>query len=242
MRSQTEFDRAMNLVRSGLNDCQVARRTGIPRRTIRDWRARGRRTSPSEVSCPFCGPAELNQSEYLYLLGLYLGDGCLSEHHGGVFRLRITLDSRYPGIVEECCRAISRVVPSKHPGITQKEGCVEVSAYWKHWPCLFPQHGPGKKHLRKIELQQWQKDILLSQPKRLLRGLIQSDGSRYMNKVNGTNYPRYEFTNNSSEIRELFCWACDLLEISYRQMNWKSISVARKTDTAKLDLFVGPKA
>ena len=26
----------------------------------------------------------------------------------------------------------------------------------KHWPCLFPQHGPGRKHTRKIELEQWQ--------------------------------------------------------------------------------------
>ena len=29
---------------------------------------------------------------------------------------------------------------------------------WKHWPCLFPQHGPGRKHERKIRLEAWQRD------------------------------------------------------------------------------------
>jgi hypothetical protein len=30
---------ALALIAGGLNDCEVARRTGIPRTTIRDWRA-----------------------------------------------------------------------------------------------------------------------------------------------------------------------------------------------------------
>ena len=29
---------------------------------------------------------------------------------------------------------------------------------WKHWPCLFPQHGPGRKHERPIVLEDWQRD------------------------------------------------------------------------------------
>ena len=37
---------------------------------------------------------------YAYLLGLYLGDGCLPEGPRGVWHLRLTLDSRYPGIIE----------------------------------------------------------------------------------------------------------------------------------------------
>ena len=43
---------------------------------------------------------------------------------------------------------------------TPKIGCTEVSAYSKHWPCLFPQHGPGKKHERKIELTPWQQELV----------------------------------------------------------------------------------
>jgi hypothetical protein len=58
---------------------------------------------------------------------------------------------------------------------TPAKGCVVVNASWKHWPCLFPQHGPGKKHLRTIELVPWQREIAGKEPGRLLRGLIHSD-------------------------------------------------------------------
>jgi hypothetical protein len=35
-----------------------------------------------------------------------------------------------------------------------------VNAYSKHWPCLFPQHGPGVEHKRSIELVPWQQRIV----------------------------------------------------------------------------------
>lgn len=47
--------------------------------------------------------------DYVYLLGLYLGDGSISTHARGVFRLRVTLDQRYPGIIQECARAMRTV-------------------------------------------------------------------------------------------------------------------------------------
>jgi hypothetical protein len=53
----------------------------------------------------------LPQREYAYLLGLYLGDGCISEHRREVWRLRIVLDAAYPGIVEECRRSLAAVRP-----------------------------------------------------------------------------------------------------------------------------------
>ena len=43
-----------------------------------------------------------SRSEYVYLLGLYLGDGTISVHRRGVYRLRIFLDMKYPEIVAEC--------------------------------------------------------------------------------------------------------------------------------------------
>jgi hypothetical protein len=48
MRAQEEVALALALVAEGLNDCEIGRRTGIPRGTIRDWRhgktpGRGRR-------------------------------------------------------------------------------------------------------------------------------------------------------------------------------------------------------
>lgn len=123
-----------------------------------------------------------------------------------VYRLRITLDRRYPGIISECERVIRIVRPSRlmRVGRFQKVGCIEVYAQWKHWSCLFPQHGPGKKQERKIELRPWQREIASAEPAALLRGLIHSDGYRGLNRVKGKGYPRYQFTNESDDIRQIF--------------------------------------
>jgi hypothetical protein len=48
---------------------------------------------------------QLPRESYAYLLGVYLGDGCLGEV-GTSWSLRITLDEAYPGIIDSCCEAI----------------------------------------------------------------------------------------------------------------------------------------
>jgi hypothetical protein len=48
---------------------------------------------------------------YAYLLGLYLGDGSISTHPRGVYKLRIFLDRKYPEIVGECGYAMARTMP-----------------------------------------------------------------------------------------------------------------------------------
>lgn len=250
MRSQSEFQLVAALVDRGFNDCQVARLTAIPRSTIQQWRT-GRppssRWDPSrwrqDPDCPTCSNATPDGSAYAYLLGLYLGDGCLSAHPRGVYKLRIALDQRYTGILDECVQAMRAVRPSTpmKVGRAQNPGCIEIYCHWKHWPCLFPQHGPGRKHERKIQLHPWQEAIVESHPDRLLRGLIQSDGYRGPNYVNGKGYLRYQFSNRSDDIREIFCRACDLYGVAWRKMNDHTISIARAPDVAKLDKVIGPK-
>jgi hypothetical protein len=53
---------------------------------------------------------------YAYLLGLYLGDGHIVEMKRGVYRLSISQDERYPGLIAECARAmkLDRIIGSKH--------------------------------------------------------------------------------------------------------------------------------
>ena len=245
-RPLAEFEEVDRLIRWGMNDCAIARLTGIPRRTILDWRhgRANRHGGPVRRSdCPLCDDVELAPSCYAYLLGLYLGDGFISKHARGVFRLRIVLDRRYPGIIQEGARAITAVRSrgEMRVGYTAKIGCLEVGAYWKHWPCLFPQHGVGPKHLRKIELQPWQLEIVQTLPHRLLRGLIHSDGCRVLNRVNGKDYPRYQFCNHSEDVRNIFCRACDDYGVSWRYSNWHTISVSRRRDVARLDQVIGPK-
>ncbi|MGH2808058.1 MAG: hypothetical protein ACRDKT_12385 [Actinomycetota bacterium] len=259
-----EFEEAMRLVRWGMNDCQISRLTGVPRGTIKDWRHRSLRQSdraprgPCRLTrawdCPICGRGEIvDEARYAYLLGMYLGDGCISFMPSGVFRLRITLDEKYPLIIAECADAITAVRPETEMKVAfvQRTGCIEVSAYWKHWPCVFPQYGKGPKHLRKIALAGWQLSLVERHPRPLIRGLIQSDGSRFMNpvkrqwKADGPTrlyaYPRYMFTNASDDIRRIFCDACDAVGIDWRQSNSRTISIARRESVARMDEFVGPK-
>lgn len=93
--------------------------------------------------------------------------------------------------------------------------CHEVHAYSKRWPCLFPQHGPGKKHTRPIFLADWQQKLAEQWPKQLLKGLIQSDGCRpYSTSQNGWTQPRYVFSNVSTDITSIFCSACDCLGLA----------------------------
>jgi hypothetical protein len=259
MRSLKELRRVKVLLDLGLNDCEVARLTGIPRTTVRDWRRsqrwadqsqRGRRTFGID-SCSRCGHpahafAELGR-HYAYLLGLYLGDGYVVHHRRGVYRLTITLDAKYPGIVSECREAIEAVMPMGRVGIQFRHGgtCAWVVNSSKQWPCLLPQHGSGMKHARLIELTDWQQKVVVGHGKPFLRGLIHSDGCRSSNTVRHARktyeYPRYTFSNRSDDIRRIFCDACDLLGIEWRVMNACNISVARRASVARLDEFIGPK-
>jgi hypothetical protein len=91
-------------------------------------------------------------------------------------------------------------------------------------------------------LTEWQEEIAADEPKALLRGLIHSDGCRCINRVNGSEYLRYFFDNNSCDIRGIFCDACDRLDIAWTWSRWQTISVARASSVALLDEFVGPKA
>jgi len=240
---------------------RVADRLGLPLSTVRDWHA-GKLPWHSEPAltgqpplrlCAGCGQIEhgLDRlgAEYAYLLGLYLGDGSISAHARDVYRLRIALDSKYPQIVAEAANAIEAVMPrSQVDSRPTASNCHVVSAYSRSWPCLFPQHGPGPKHTRPIFLREWQQEIAETWPDQLIKGLIQSDGCRFVNAGrNGWRHPRYAFSNVSTDITSIFCSACDCLGLRWsaafpkRESAAVAIYVSRKADVARLDEFVGPK-
>lgn len=186
--------------------------------------------------------------EYAYLLGLYLGDGTLAKQ-ARCWSLRIYQDRKYPGIIDEARAAMAVVNPSGGAGVYRRRdapGFVVICGYSTKWPELFPQHGPGKKHLRPILLAPWQREIVMEQhPGAFLRGLIHSDGWRGMNRVQVKGkwyqYPRYQFSSRSDDIRHLFIDACEALEIAWRPWGRWHVSVARRDAVARLDEFVGPK-
>jgi hypothetical protein len=250
MRRPQDVHQVQRLAAEGLNNCAIARATGIPRTTVRDWLA-GR--IPGErfggAACATCGHAEHDHSrlaadEYAYLLAMYLGDGCIATTAKGVHRLRIACDMKYPGIILEVSIAMLEVMPTSRVGTQWRLGGgwgAEVYSYSKAWVCLFPQHGPGPKHERKIALEPWQQEIVESQPEQFIRGLIHSDGCRVRNRVNGKDYTRYFFCQVSEDIKGLFCSSLDQLGIHYTRNDHKNVSIARRPDVARLDEFVGAK-
>jgi hypothetical protein len=105
-----------------------------------------------------------------------------------------------------------------------------------------PQHGPGRKHQRSIELVDWQQELLRHHPRPLLRGLIHSDGCRFINTGRGGwTCPRYVFNHKSEGILQIFCAACDELGLRYTFAP-STVYVSRKLDVARMDQFIGPKA
>jgi hypothetical protein len=133
-RSKQESERVQALIAEGRNDCEAPRLTRIPRPTVRDWRRGLRVTSndldPGETAGSQCGGFDVSTlppEPYSYLLGMYLGDGCLSLSRRRVRRLRVTTDARYPGIIEEYCRAMEAVMLRKRAyKLHRPSRCVEV--------------------------------------------------------------------------------------------------------------------
>lgn len=255
MRSRTEYERVRRLLADGLNDSEVSRATRIPRSTAREWRIKpyrppSRSPGPCDgTACHTIDHARAFGDVYAYLLGLYLGDGTISEVHRGVERLRLFLDLRYPDIIDGAAAAMAVVRGSDRIGFVLQPGCVAVSSYWKHWGCAFPQRGPGMKHTRDVGLQGWQKNLTDRYPHDLLRGLFESDGCRFINPVRHQTaggekvyrYTRYTFTNESTQIRGLFTTACETIGVSWTQTNARTVAVSRRDDVAVLDRFLGRK-
>jgi hypothetical protein len=94
-------------------------------------------------------------------------------------------------------------------------------------------------------LADWQQSIVDEHPWPLIRGLIHSDGCRAMNRVrvNGKwyAYPRYFFSNTSSDILGIMGDALDRAGVAWRYNRPNSISVARRAAVAAMDERIGPK-
>ncbi|MGW5094768.1 helix-turn-helix domain-containing protein [Streptomyces nodosus] len=251
--------KALALLRDGTPNANVARRLGVPSGTIGYWkhmdRARyGQCPGRHDPKCPRCDGRALDESAYSYLLGLYLGDGHIShysEHR--VPNLMIACADSWPGLIDDCEKAMRTVFPDNSVCRVRRTGCRNVKVYSKHLHCMFPQHGPGKKHERRIALEPWQGAIVDDRPWEFIRGLIHSDGCRITNWTEKTvggvrkryEYPRYFFSNKSDDIRRLFTDTLDKVGVEWTTLARGSdpfnVSVARKSSVALLDTHVGPK-
>jgi hypothetical protein len=73
---------AVALMGRGLSLRSISMSTGVNRSTLREWRDHPKTSANLHAACPRCVivPALPEpQADYAYLLGLYLGDGCISR-------------------------------------------------------------------------------------------------------------------------------------------------------------------
>ncbi|MFC9296160.1 helix-turn-helix domain-containing protein [Streptomyces sp. NPDC057011] len=251
---------AISLLRDGTRNAEVARRLNVPLGTIGYWKHVDRAKHGETVSirpsllCPRCDQRDLDVVAYAYLLGLYLGDGHISHYaKHKVPSLMITLDDSWPGIQNEAESAIRVVFPHNATCRVRNGGAHNIKVYFKHLPCLFPQHGPGRKHERRIALEDWQQEIVDAHPWEFIRGLIHSDGCRITNWTTRVvagerkryEYPRYFFTNKSDDIRKLCTDTLTKVGVQWtvlaRGSDPFNVSIARKDSVALMDAHIGPK-
>ncbi|MFF9020769.1 helix-turn-helix domain-containing protein [Streptomyces eurythermus] len=246
--------RAVALAAQGRSLNSISKEMGVSRHAITCWLSRLEPLSrtPPCIRCRDTPGIPEDRPGYAYLLGLYLGDGYLiskpRQHY-----LMVTCTASWHGLVDAAEDAMRRVLPEPSVSRTVRSGCVDVKSFSKHWVCLLPQHGPGKKHERPVILEPWQQSVVDAHPWDFVRGLIHSDGCRVTNWMTRVvagerkryEYPRYFFTNKSGDILGLYTGTLDRLGVEWTQCTRDgdayNVSVARKASVTLMDTHVGPK-
>jgi hypothetical protein len=145
---------AVALVRAVRSRNSVSKQLGVSRAALRSWLDAGVEPKCPPHSCFVCDErAPENPEAYALLFGYYLGEGCISRNRR-TFILRISCDRGYPKIIEDVAAAVAAVSARGQPTRVDAPGVVVVHKAWQHWPCVFPQHGPGPRHNRRLVLQQ----------------------------------------------------------------------------------------
>ena len=185
--------------------------------------------------------AALPAAPYCYVLGLYLGDGCISRSRR-VWRLRIVLDKKYPAIIDRC-RDSNRHAdarPARRDHATAQE-LRRSLAVLETLAVPVPPARPRQEAHATIALEPWQQALVDTATEEFILGLIHSDGCRVVANDRSVKSIRYHFSNMSEDIHGLFTAALDALGIPWTRSSKKIVSIYRKAATARLDEFVGPK-
>lgn len=255
--TKEDKDKVLKLFETGSNQSAISRETGVPRETLREW------LKPKDISkrirnsyVPIINFDEyLNTEEkrraYSFLLAIYLCDGYVCKYKTlRAPSLRMFNDSRYPINIQEWANKAKIIFPNNSIKIFKKKSSnsCEILLYSKKILDLFPQHGPGKKHSRKLNFENWQMQIVKEYPEEFIRACIQSDGCIYHQKLKNGNYSykRYNFVNKSEDIMNLFAYALSVLGIIKEKTFNKSrnlfvVQNFSKEDTQILEKIISKK-
>jgi len=175
----------------------------------------------------------MDNKSYSYLLGQYLGDGCVSETKR-TYTLRIFNDVKYNHLNDYIFQTIQKIFPNNKVNTCFYQNHVITYVYSNEIPKLFPQHNLGLKKNRKIQLYDWQIKIL--DYKYLFAGLLHSDGCIYFDR----GYKMCVFTNTSLDILDIFKDCCDKLNIEYT-INKNRIQIRKRKSNDWIEENVGDK-
>jgi len=211
-------------------------------------------TNPDLSHLDYSKWSEEQKQSYSYILGFYLGDGCLghTKKSSRSKTFMITNQASFLNMNKLITDSLQTIFPNKKVKhyYRKNSDCVNIMVNAISLEELFP-HGKGTKHTRKIELKEWQEEICKQYPKELIKGLIESDGCRFK-PVKKYDYIVYQFTNASKDIHSILQKFCDLLQIEHtsRKREFKNEKRAtiyltcfsKKESVEKLEGFIGKKS
>jgi hypothetical protein len=247
MRTKEEYILVKKLHSEGYNNTVISNKTGIPRSTIKDWTNNSPKAFSDKKRIFYLKKEIIKNKKlhgaYSYLLGLYLGDGYINKCNR-TYRMRIALDKKYIELNDFARANMCKIFVNNKVGEINSEGCIYLSVYNNELQEIFPQHGPGCKHNRKINLLKWQSEILINVE--FMRGLIHSDGCFYKEIINNKyHYDRFMFSNKSADLHELFQSTCDKINLEYDFQHkgdgiWQT-RISKKDSVNKLKQIIGTK-
>lgn len=259
MYNQSVINSAKEMKSNGSSISEISRKIGASRSTIKQWLTPLKRYIPKNIIHNITTfesfidnmeKSEEYRKAYYYLLGEYLGDGCINlMKNKRTYVLRIFCADSHPLIIDEVKKDLKMIFPDNSIQDVKKQGCHSIGIYCSDLPKLFPHTGVGKKHDRKIELSDWQLKYIESNKLYLLKGLFHSDGSYYYSK--GSKHYYYNFTNCSLDIHKIYQDCLDSLGIKYtfNERKCKSILpnkvyltvICRNSEVVKMFNLVGEK-
>ena len=205
MRTIKEYQQVKELFDSGKNKCEISRITNIPRSTIKEWLVYGfwpkaldenlektlkyKRIEYSDILFN-----DEKSKAYSFILGEYLGDGYI-RNLPNTYRFDIYNDKKYENINKMIELKLSKIFPLNKVNRLHHAGCWIITVHNCSILNLFPQHGSNEKWQRKIELTEWQKEIIKKYPFEFLKGLFYSDGCIFKDKKYGKYH--YNFSQKS---------------------------------------------
>ncbi|MCK9428553.1 MAG: LAGLIDADG family homing endonuclease [Candidatus Omnitrophica bacterium] len=259
MYNKSVINLAKKMKLNGSSISEISRKICASRSAIKEWVTQSKRYTPKNIFYNITtfesftnnmAKFEEYRKSYYYLLGQYLGDGCISlMKNKRTYELRIMCADSHPMIIEEVKKSLNIVFPYNKIQDVKRPGCRSIGIYCSALPQIFPHTGKGKKHNRIIKLIDWQLNYLESNKIYLLKGLFHSDGSYYYSKA--TNNYHYNFTNCSLDIHNIFQNCLESLNIRYtfNKRKCKKILpndiyltiIYRKSEVDKLFELIGPK-